>query len=201
MLQKGGRRFRNRELRSIIDFLLGRLRLEPRVCARIGASSSGGKRQKAGNEPRVLRQIPARGNHSASFWTTNDTERQIHAGERAQRRVRGERRAPEVDAKTTTQSQRYHRAWLSWPASLAHRGSSPSGGHMSTIPDCPYCHSPGVHRLNAAVTGVAGYRCDACEKIFYVASAHVAKRIEDARPRPDAPEDEQPLRGTVRKKE
>jgi transposase-like protein len=72
---------------------------------------------------------------------------------------------------------------------------------MSTTPDCPYCHSPDVHRLNTAVTGVAGYRCDACKKIFYKASAHVAKRIEEARPRGDTPDDTQPLRRTVPKKE
>ena len=72
---------------------------------------------------------------------------------------------------------------------------------MGTIPDCPHCHSHDVHRLNAAVTGVSGYRCGACAKIFYVASPHVAKRIEDARAdRRDRPDDEQRVRGAVPKK-
>jgi transposase-like protein len=72
---------------------------------------------------------------------------------------------------------------------------------MGTTPDCPYCHSQDVHRLNAAVTGVSGYRCGACAKIFYVASPYVAKRIEDARADQEKPEDEQSLRRAVPKKD
>jgi transposase-like protein len=72
---------------------------------------------------------------------------------------------------------------------------------MGTTPVCPYCHSPDVHRLNTAVTGVTGYRCGACGKISYVASAQVTKRIEDARGPRDAPEDQKPLRRAVPKKD
>lgn len=72
---------------------------------------------------------------------------------------------------------------------------------MGTTPDCPYCHSHDVHRLNAAVTGVTGYRCGACAKIFYVASAQVTKRIEEARARRNTSDDEQPLRRAVPEKD
>jgi transposase-like protein len=72
---------------------------------------------------------------------------------------------------------------------------------MSTVPDCPYCHSHDVHRLNAAVTGVSGYRCGACAKIFYVAAAHVTKRIEEARAGRVTPDEEQPLRRTAPNKD
>jgi transposase-like protein len=46
--------------------------------------------------------------------------------------------------------------------------------------DCPHCGSHDIRRLTAAVSGVWGFRCQTCAKIFYVASADVTQRIRDA---------------------
>lgn len=51
---------------------------------------------------------------------------------------------------------------------------------MSESPDCPYCGSHDIRELSAAVSGVSGFRCQACAKIFYVASADVLRRIQEA---------------------
>jgi transposase-like protein len=94
----------------------------------------------------------------------------------------------------------YHRAARSGRASLLTAILVLHEVHMGTMPDCPYCHSHDVRRLNAAVTGVSGYRCGACAKIFYFATPQITKQIEEARARRDPP-DEQPLRRTVPRKD
>jgi transposase-like protein len=51
---------------------------------------------------------------------------------------------------------------------------------MALSPDCPHCRSHDVRALNAAVTGVSGFRCHDCTKVFYVAVTAVTQRIEEA---------------------
>lgn len=68
---------------------------------------------------------------------------------------------------------------------------------MSASPDCPHCGSHDICRLNAAVTGVSGFRCQQCAKIFYVASADVTQRIHDAQKKPEPSDKGEPLRRTA----
>jgi transposase-like protein len=65
---------------------------------------------------------------------------------------------------------------------------------MSATPDCPHCQSHDVRRLNAAVTGVSGFRCHECAEIFYVASSTVMKRIQQAQANRETGESEKPRR-------
>ena len=52
---------------------------------------------------------------------------------------------------------------------------------MSAPSDCPNCGSHDIRELKPAVSGVSGFRCHACARIFYVASEDVKQRIHDAR--------------------
>jgi transposase-like protein len=53
----------------------------------------------------------------------------------------------------------------------------------SALPNCAHCHSFDVRPLITAVTGVAGYRCHDCGRVFFVASLDVAQRIQEAQAR------------------
>jgi transposase-like protein len=58
--------------------------------------------------------------------------------------------------------------------------------------DCPFCGSDAISALTPAVTGVSGFRCQACARIFYVASVEVAERIHEAQTKGDSPETDAP---------
>jgi hypothetical protein len=67
-------------------------------------------------------------------------------------------------------------------------------GFLVTEPsDCRYCGSHDIRQLNAAVSGVSGFRCQACGKIFYVASADVSQRIHDAQTKHGRPKTDEPV--------
>ena len=57
---------------------------------------------------------------------------------------------------------------------------------------CLFCGSDAISALNPAVNGVSGFRCQACGRIFYVASVEVAKRIHEAQTKHDSPETDGP---------
>jgi transposase-like protein len=63
--------------------------------------------------------------------------------------------------------------------------------------DCRYCGSHDVRLLNPAVSGVSGFRCEACGKMFYEASVDVSQRIHEAQTKHDRPKTDEPVNRTA----
>ena len=52
---------------------------------------------------------------------------------------------------------------------------------MAAVPGCPHCESQQVNRLPVIFTGITGYRCGHCGKVFYEAAGDAARRLAAAR--------------------